>query len=68
MANTSGIAGGNRRDGGILRPLLGAVLAIGVVGNIGCSAADILVGNVVFGMISLVGAAGLVVHHYRTRR
>ena len=67
MANTGDVPG-TRRDGGILRPLLWAVLAIGVVGNISCSTVDILVGNIIFGLISLAGAAGLIVHHYRTRR
>lgn len=67
MANTSDVRG-TQRDGGIVRPLLWAVLAIGIVGNISCSTIDILVGNIVFGLISLVGAVGLITHHYQNRR
>lgn len=67
MANTSDVQGA-QRDGGILRPLLWAVLAIGIVGNICCSTVDFLPGNIAFGLLTLTGAAALITHHYRTRR
>ncbi|MCP9951787.1 hypothetical protein [Actinomadura madurae] len=68
MTNTGGVPA-TQRDGGILRPLLWAVLAIGVVGNICFSGAGMpMAGNIAFSTVSLVGTVGLIVHHYRTRR
>ncbi|OLT14131.1 hypothetical protein BJF79_02855 [Actinomadura sp. CNU-125] len=54
---------------GVLRPALWLALAIGLVGNVICSATGLsLIANIAFSLISTAAVVGLVVHHYRSRK
>ncbi|MEW2359206.1 hypothetical protein [Spirillospora sp. NPDC029432] len=54
---------------GALRTVLWGVLLVGVVGNVVVSSAGLnVLGNVVFGLITLASGAALIVQHYRNRK
>jgi hypothetical protein len=55
--------------GAALRPLLWILLVVGLAGNVVVSGiGGNLIGNVVFGLLTVGGAAALIVQHYRSRR
>ncbi|GLW98840.1 hypothetical protein [Microtetraspora sp. NBRC 16547] len=47
--------------------MLWGLLALGLAGNMAASSNGLLIGNAVFGPISLASAIALIVHHYRNR-
>lgn len=56
------------RQGGAARPVLWVLLAISATGNMVVSTAGLsVIGNILFGVVTVACAAALIVQHYRGR-
>ncbi|MFI0353428.1 hypothetical protein [Actinomadura sp. 9N407] len=54
---------------GAVRPVLWVVLAISAAGNMVVSTSGLnIIGNILFGIVTLGCATALIVQHYRTQR